>query len=166
MKRFRFETIHLIMMGLILFGLLALCVSIMQSKTLIISAIFLVLLFVIALLWYQKEVYELSGMDHIELLNEKTEGNLKTLLDKMPVGVIQFDTETNTVEWYNPYAELIFTNEAGVLEDALIRDILIEKRKGNISQTFEVLGNRYTSYLDDTSGIFISLMPLLEIDRP
>ncbi|WNZ93040.1 DHH family phosphoesterase [Streptococcus iniae] len=154
MKRFRFETIHLIMMGLILFGLLALCVSIMQSKTLIISAIFLVLLFVIALLWYQKEVYELSGMDHIELLNEKTEGNLKTLLDKMPVGVIQFDTETNTVEWYNPYAELIFTNEAGVLEDALIRDILIEKRKGNISQTFEVLGNRYTSYLDDTSGIF------------
>lgn len=55
MKRFRFETIHLIMMGLILFGLLALCVRIMQSKMLILSAIFLVLLFVVALLGTKKK---------------------------------------------------------------------------------------------------------------
>lgn len=154
MKKFRFETIHLIMMGLILFGLLALCVRIMQSKMLILSAIFLVLLFVIALLWYQKEVYELSDMDHIELLNEQTEGNLKTLLDKMPVGVIQFEQESNMVEWYNPYAELIFTNESGLMDDTLISDILTEKRKGNISQTFEISGNRYSSYIDETAGIF------------
>lgn len=25
----------------------------------------------------------------------------------MPVGVVQFDQETNEVEWFNPYAELI-----------------------------------------------------------
>lgn len=154
MKRFRFETIHLIMMGLILFGLLALCVRIMQSKMLILSAIFLVLLFVVALLWYQKEVYELSDLDHIELLNEQTEDNLKTLLDKMPVGVVQFDQETNAVEWYNPYAELIFTTEDGLLQNHLIQQILTEKRRGDISQTFEVSGNKYTSYIDVTSGIF------------
>ncbi|MGT2933643.1 DHH family phosphoesterase [Streptococcus catagoni] len=154
MKRFRFETIHLIMMGLILFGLLALCVRIMQSEMLILLAIFLVLLFVVALLWYQKEVYELSELDHIEKLNEQTENNLKTLLDKMPVGVIQFDLETNEVEWYNPYAELIFTNENGLLDEHLIQDIIIEKRKGNISQTFEVSSNRYTSYIDESSGVF------------
>ena len=154
MKRFRFETIHLIMMGLVLFGLLALCVRIMQSKMLILSAIFLVLLFVVALLWYQKEVYELSDLDHIELLNEQTEDNLKTLLDKMPVGVVQFDQETNAVEWYNPYAELIFTTEDGLLQNHLIQQILTEKRRGDISQTFEVSGNKYTSYIDVTSGIF------------
>ncbi|PXX83321.1 DHH family phosphoesterase [Streptococcus dysgalactiae subsp. equisimilis] len=154
MKRFRFETIHLIMMGLILFGLLALCVRIMQSKMLILSAIFLVLLFVVALLWYQKEVYELSDLDHIELLNEQTEDNLKTLLDKMPVGVVQFDQETNAVEWYNPYAELIFTTEDGLLQNHLIQQILTEKRRGDISQTFEVSGNKYTSYIDVASGIF------------
>ncbi|MGT2887860.1 DHH family phosphoesterase [Streptococcus didelphis] len=154
MKRFRFETIHLIMMGLILFGLLALGVRIIQSKVLIISAIFLVLLFIVALLWYQKEVYELSDLDHIELLNEQTENNLKTLLDKMPVGVIQFDHETNLIEWYNPYAELIFTNEDGNLEEELIHNILIDKRKGDITQTFEVFGNRYTSYIDQASGVF------------
>ena len=153
MKRFRFETIHLIMMGLILFGLLALCVRIMQSKMLILSAIFLVLLFVVALLWYQKEVYELSDLDHIELLNEQTEDNLKTLLDKMPVGVVQFDQETNAVEWYNPYAELIFTTEDGLLQNHLIQQILTEKRRGDISQTFEVSGNKYTSYIDVASGI-------------
>lgn len=160
MKRFRFETIHLIMMGLILFGLLALCVRIMQSKMLILSAIFLVLLFVVALLWYQKEVYELSDLDHIELLNEQTEDNLKTLLDKMPVGVVQFDQETNAVEWYNPYAELIFTTEDGLLQNHLIQQILTEKRRGDISQTFEVSGNKYTSYIDVASGIFYFLIVL------
>ncbi|HEK9098192.1 DHH family phosphoesterase [Streptococcus equi] len=154
MKRFRFETIHLIMMELILFGLLALCVRIMQSKMLITLAIFLVLLFVAALLWYQKKVYELSDLDHIELLNEQTENNLKTLLDNMPVGVIQFDQETNAIEWYNPYAELIFTDEDGFLQEQTIQQLLTDKRKSDISQTFEVSGNRYTSYIDVTSGIF------------
>ncbi|EGJ28257.1 DHH family phosphoesterase [Streptococcus porcinus] len=154
MKRFRFETIHLMLMGLILFGLLALCVSIVQSKMLLLLAIFLVLLFIIALLWYQKEVHELSDLNHIEILNEQTENNLKSLLDKMPVGVVQFDKETNLVEWYNPYTELIFTSEEGLFQNQMIHDILLEKRKGNISQTFEVSGNRYTSYLDEAAGVF------------
>ncbi|HEQ4382710.1 TPA: DHH family phosphoesterase [Streptococcus pyogenes] len=154
MKKFCFETIHLIMMGLILFGLLALCVSIMQSKILILLAIFLVLLFVVALLWYQKEAYQLSDLAHIELLNEQTEDNLKTLLDNMPVGVVQFDQETNAVEWYNPYAELIFTTEEGFIQNSLIQQIITEKRREDISQTFEVSGNKYTSYIDVSSGIF------------
>ncbi|HEQ2856443.1 TPA: DHH family phosphoesterase [Streptococcus pyogenes] len=154
MKKFRFETIHLIMMGLILFGLLALCVSIMQSKILILLAIFLVLLFVVALLWYQKEAYQLSDLAHIELLNEQTEDNLKTLLDNMPVGVVQFDQETNAIEWYNPYAELIFTTEEGFIQNGLIQQIITEKRREDISQTFEVSGNKYTSYIDVSSGIF------------
>lgn len=154
MKRFRFETIHLIMMGLILFGLLALSVRILQSKMLIILAIFLVLLFVVAILLYQKEVYELNDFDHIEKLNEQTENNLKSLLDKMPVGVIQYDHETNSVVWYNPYAELIFTSEEGLMQDQLALEIIEEKRKGNISQTFEVSGNRYSSYIDESANIF------------
>ncbi|HHJ6171950.1 TPA: DHH family phosphoesterase [Streptococcus pyogenes] len=141
-------------MGLILFGLLALCVSIMQSKILILLAIFLVLLFVVALLWYQKEAYQLSDLAHIELLNEQTEDNLKTLLDNMPVGVVQFDQETNAVEWYNPYAELIFTTEEGFIQNGLIQQIITEKRREDISQTFEVSGNKYTSYIDVSSGIF------------
>lgn len=154
MKRFRFETIHLMLMGLTLFGLLALCVAFMQSKILTLFAIFLVLLFSMSLLWYQKKVYELSDLDHIELLNEQTENNLKSLLDKMPVGVIQFDKENNLVEWFNPYAELIFTSEEGVFQDQAIQKILTDKRQGEISQTFEISGNRYTSYLDEAAGVF------------
>lgn len=154
MKRFRFETIHLMLMGFILFGLLALCVVFMQSKILTLFAIFLVLLFSMSLLWYQKKVYELSDLDHIELLNEQTENNLKSLLDKMPVGVIQFDKENNLVEWFNPYAELIFTSEEGVFQDQAIQKILTDKRQGEISQTFEISGNRYTSYLDEAAGVF------------
>ncbi|HHK1632216.1 TPA: DHH family phosphoesterase, partial [Streptococcus pyogenes] len=102
----------------------------------ILLAIFLVLLFVVALLWYQKEAYQLSDLAHIELLNEQTEDNLKTLLDNMPVGVVQFDQETNAVEWYNPYAELIFTTEEGFIQNSLIQQIITEKRREDISQTF------------------------------
>ena len=42
----------------------------------------------------------------------------------MPVGVVQFDQETNEVEWFNPYAELIFTSEEGEFEDDVIRRII------------------------------------------
>lgn len=54
-------------------------------------------------------------MEQVELLNDQTEVNLKNLLEQMPVGVVQFDQETNEVEWFNPYSELIFTSEEGSL---------------------------------------------------
>ena len=31
----------------------------------------------------------------------------------MPVGVIKINEETNEVEWFNPYAELIFSTDDG-----------------------------------------------------
>lgn len=77
MKKFRFATIHLIMMGMILFGLLAICIKVVHSNTLLLGLIFLVLLFVIGLLWYQKQTYELSELEQIEILNDQTEVSLK-----------------------------------------------------------------------------------------
>ena len=54
----------------------------------------------------------------------------------MPVGVVQFEQSTNEVEWFNPYAELIFTSEEGEFEDELIQKIIGNKREGDASQTF------------------------------
>ena len=154
MKRFRFATIHLVMIGLILFGILAICVRLFQTESVILAAIFLVLSLLVALLYYQKETYELSELEQIELLNDQTEVSLKSLLEQMPVGVIQFDQSTNEIEWFNPYAELIFTSEEGKFEDELVQKIIGNKREGDVSQTFEINGNKYSSYIDSSSGIF------------
>ena len=40
MKRFRFATIHLVMIGLILFGILAICVRLFQTESATLAAIF------------------------------------------------------------------------------------------------------------------------------
>ena len=40
MKRFRFATIHLVMIVLILFGILAICVRLFQTESAILAAIF------------------------------------------------------------------------------------------------------------------------------
>ena len=154
MKRFRFATIHLVMIGLILFGILAICVRLFQTESAILAAIFLALYLLVALLYYQKETYELSELEQIELLNDQTEVSLKSLLEQMPVGVVQFEQSTNEVEWFNPYAELIFTSEEGEFEDELIQKIIGNKREGDASQTFELNGNKYSSYIDSSSGIF------------
>ena len=71
MKRFRFATIHLVMIGLILFGILAICVRLFQTESAILAAIFLALSLLVALLYYQKETYELSELEQIELLKEQ-----------------------------------------------------------------------------------------------
>ncbi|MFS1664187.1 DHH family phosphoesterase [Streptococcus sp. zg-JUN1979] len=154
MKRFRFATIHLVLIGLILFGILAICVRLLQSQVVLLAVIFIEIASVTALLYYQKETYELSELEQIELLNDQTEVTLKTLLDKMPVGVIQFDLDTNEVEWFNPYAELIFTDEEGVFDDAALKEIIISKRDGAASQAFEKGGNKYAAYLDVKAGVF------------
>lgn len=154
MKRFRFATIHLIMIGLILFGFLAICIRLFQTESAILVAIFLSVSLLVALLYYQKETYELSELEQIELLNDQTEVSLKNLLEQMPVGVIQFEPSTNEVEWFNPYAELIFTSEEGAFEDELIQKIISSKRDGDVSQTFELNGNKYSTYVDAIAGIF------------
>ena len=81
----------------------------------------------------------------------------------MPVGVIQFDEETTEVEWFNPFAELIFTNENGDFEENIVQDIIQFKRDGAASQSFDIGGNKYSSYLDLTSGIFYFFMRSFQV---
>ena len=58
MKRFHFETIHLIMIGLILFGIATIFVRVLQTESALIFALFIIMVVVVALLHYQKTTYE------------------------------------------------------------------------------------------------------------
>ena len=100
MKRFHFETIHLIMIGLILFGI-ATILSAYYKRSLHSFCAFIIMVVVVALLHYQKTTYESLEIEQLDELNRDVEASLKTLLGKMPVGVVTFD-ENDHIEWFNP----------------------------------------------------------------
>lgn len=155
MKRFRLETIHLVLIGLILFGILAICVRVTQSETTLLLSIFLVCILFVFILYLQRESYQLSENEQIELLNNQTDLTLSTLLDKMPVGVIKFNTRKKEIDWYNPYAQLIFSDqESGQFEENIVWNLIGAHQDESIRGSFSLGDVRYNSYIDMESGVF------------
>ena len=111
MKKFRFTLIHFVIMGVISFGILAILLRVFGSSILMLSALFLVLALLIFLLIYQQKSYEIDEVEQIQYVNDQAENSLASLLERMPVGVVKVDQTSGNVEWFNPYAELILTNE-------------------------------------------------------
>ena len=147
MKRFHFATIHLVMIGLILFGIATIFVRVLKSESALIFALFIIMVVVVALLHYQKTTYESLEIEQLDELNQDVEDSLKTLLGKMPVGVITFD-ENDHIEWFNPYAKLVLSDEYGNFNKQLIADFISQKRKGSPSNVITVGDNKYATFVD------------------
>ena len=147
MKRFHFATIHLVMIGLILFGIATIFVRVLKSESALIFALFIIMVVVVDLLHYQKTTYESLEIEQLDELNQDVEDSLKTLLGKMPVGVITFD-ENDHIEWFNPYAKLVLSDEYGNFNKQLIADFISQKRKGSPSNVITVGDNKYAAYVD------------------
>lgn len=154
MKKIRFDTIQLIMIGMILFGIVAIFSLIISSKIGLLFVVFLALATLIYLLYYQKITYEWNEIEQIERLNDETEVSLKNLLDTMPVGVIKFHPETYAVEWFNPYAQLIFSDDDGKFNSQSISRLIKSKRANTSNQRIRVGKNYYLTNLDESSGLF------------
>lgn len=153
MKKFRFSTLHFVMIGLILFGSLAAITIVFQGSTIIHISLFLVLTLLVALFLFQKKSYEISELEQIERLNEEANSGLMQLLNQMPVGVIKIRQEDNQVEWFNPYAELIFAKENGEFDQKKLREI-VDVGLDN-DRSYAVLGGqRYAVHVDYNQGLF------------
>lgn len=153
MKKFRFSTLHFVMIGLILFGSLAAIMTVFQGSTIIHISLFLVLTLLVALFLFQKKSYEISELEQIERLNEEANSGLMQLLNQMPVGVIKIRQEDNQVEWFNPYAELIFAKENGEFDQKKLREI-VDVGLDN-DRSYAVLGGqRYAVHVDYNQGLF------------
>lgn len=153
MKKFRFSTIHFAMIGLILFGLVAIVNSLFPNRVILSISLFFTLLILIALFIFQKKSYEISEIEQIEYLNEQANSGLMQLLDQMPVGVIKIRKEDNHVEWFNPYAELIFAQENGQFDQKKLREIVdvgLDEDRGYAH--FD--GKRYAVHVDYNQGLF------------
>lgn len=107
----------------------------------------------IALFIYQKHSYEFSELEQIEYLNNQANSGLMMLLDKMPVGVIKVRPDSNQVEWFNPFAELIFAQENGEFDQKKLREIIdVGLDEERIYANFS--GKRYAVNVDFDQGLF------------
>lgn len=153
MKKFRFSTIHFVMIGVILFGLLVFIHGLYPDSTVTYLSIFIALFLLVLLFVFQKHSYEVSETEQITYLNAQAESGLMRLLVHMPVGVIKVRLEDNQVEWFNTYAELLFAKEDGEFDQQKLREIIdtgLDEDRSHVT----VADKRYAVYVDYEQGLF------------
>ena len=152
MKKFRMTPIHYCMVGLLAFIILAISSRLLGSTIANLFVILLILSGVIYLFLHQLKQVELDELEQIQYVNHQAENGLASLLDKMPVGVIKVNGETNEVEWFNPYAELIFSTEDGQFDVEYLQQVLTIPFEGK--GHYATIGDKkYSVYLDSQAGV-------------
>ena len=152
MKKNYLPPFSVILIGIVSFGILTTLIIFSKSIFLIISLLFLLILLYLFLFMLQKKEYEKNDIEELQYVNKQAEESLTSLLEQMPVGVIKLDLSSGDVEWLNPYAELILTNEEGEISVELIQTI-IKASVGNPG-SYATLGEiRYAVHLDKESGV-------------
>ena len=156
-KRFRMKKNYLppffvILLGIASFGVLTSLIIFSKSNVLIISLLFLFILFYLYLFVLQEKRNEEGVIEEIEYVNHQAEESLTSLLDQMPVGVIKLDLSSGEVEWLNPYAELILSNEEGEISLELIQTV-IKASVGNPGSYATLGETRYVVHMDKASGV-------------
>ena len=152
MKKNYLPPFFVILLGIASFGVLTSLIIFSKSNVLIISLLFLFILFYLYLFVLQEKRNEEGVIEEIEYVNHKAEESLTSLLDQMPVGVIKLDLSSGEVEWLNPYAELILSNEEGEISLELIQTV-IKASVGNPGFYATLGETRYVVHMDKASGV-------------
>ena len=144
--------IHYCMVGLLAFIILAISSRLLGGTIVNLFVILLILSGVIYLFLHQLKQVELDELEQIQYVNHQAENGLASLLDKMPVGVIKVNGETNEVEWFNPYAELIFSTEDGQFDVEYLQQVLAIPFEGK--GHYATIGDKkYSVYLDSQASV-------------
>ena len=152
MKKFYVSPIFPLILGIVAFGVLSVQL-VFVTNTLVTLFLLLLILGSYSLLFiHQRDYYSKSEVEQIQYVNHQAEESLTTLLEQMPVGVIKLDLSSGEVEWFNPYAELILTNEVGEIDVALIQTI-IKASVGNPGSYATLGETRYSVHIDKVSGV-------------
>ena len=152
MKKNYLPPFFVILLGIASFGVLTSLIIFSKSNVLIISLLFLFILFYLYVFILQEKRNEEGVIEEIEYVNHKAEESLTSLLDQMPVGVIKLDLSSGEVEWLNPYAELILSNEEGEISPELIQTV-IKASVGNPGFYATLGETRYVVHMDKASGV-------------
>ena len=152
MKKFYVSPIFPLILGIVAFGVLSVQLVFVTNTLVTLFLLLLILGSYILLFIHQRDYYSKSEVEQIQYVNHQAEDSLTTLLEQMPVGVIKLDLSSGEVEWFNPYAELILTNEVGEIDVALIQTII--KASVRNPGSYATLGEiRYSVHMDKVSGV-------------
>lgn len=153
MKKFRFSAIHFVIIGLIFLGLLALLINLVPNGAVLMLAILAVIVCFVLLLIYQNRVMGTDELEKIRYVNQQAEKSMTALLERLPVGVIKIKDDSNEVEWFNPFAELIFTQDDGSFDDSRLQEIMaVGLDKSRLYA--DLSGKRYVVHTDRQNGLF------------
>ncbi|WP_033689571.1 DHH family phosphoesterase [Streptococcus mitis] len=152
MKKFYVSPIFPLILGIVAFGVLSVQLVFVTNTLVTLFLLLLILGSYILLFIHQREYYSRSEVEQIQYVNHQAEDSLTTLLEQMPVGVIKLDLSSGEVEWFNPYAELILTNEVGEIDVTLIQTI-IKASVGNPGSYATLGETRYSVHMDKVSGV-------------
>ena len=152
MKKNYLPPFFVILLGIASFGVLTSLIIFSKSNVLIISLLFLFILFYLYVFILQEKRNEEGVNEEIEYVNHQAEESLTSLLEQMPVGVIKLDLSSGEVEWLNPYAELILSNEEGEISLELIQTV-IKASVGNPGFYATLGETRYVVHMDKASGV-------------
>ena len=152
MKKNYLPPFFVILLGIASFGVLTSLIIFSKSNVLIISLLFLFILFYLYLFVLQEKRNKEGVIEEIEHVNHHAEESLTSLLEQMPVGVIKLDLSSGEVEWLNPYAELILSNEEGEISLELIQTV-IKASVGNPGSYATLGETRYVVHMDKASGV-------------
>ena len=152
MKKFYVSPIFPLILGIVAFGVLSVQLVFVTNTLVTLFLLLLILGSYILLFIHQRDYYSRSEVEQIQYVNHQAEESLTTLLEQMPVGVIKLDLSSGEVEWFNPYAELILTNEVGEIDVALIQTI-IKASVGNPGSYATLGETRYSVHMDKVSGV-------------
>ncbi len=152
MKKFYVSPIFPLILGIVAFGVLSVQLVFVTNTLVTLFLLLLILGSYILLFIHQRDYYSRSEVEQIQYVNHQAEDSLTTLLEQMPVGVIKLDLSSGDVEWFNPYAELILTNEVSEIDVALIQTI-IKASVGNPGSYATLGETRYSVHMDKVSGV-------------
>ena len=152
MKKFYVSPISPLILGIVAFGVLSVQLIFVTNTLVTLFLLLLILGSYILLFIHQRDYYSKSEVEQIQYVNHQAEESLTTLLEQLPVGVIKLDLSSGEVEWFNPYAELILTNEVGEIDVALIQTI-IKASVGNPGSYATLGETRYSVHMDKVSGV-------------
>ena len=152
MKKFYVSPIFPLILGIVAFGVLSVQLVFVTNTLVTLFLLLLILGSYILLFIHQRDYYSRSEVEQIQYVNHQAEDSLTTLLEQMPVGVIKLDLSSGEVEWFNPYAELILTNEVGEIDVVLIQTI-IKASVGNPGSYATLGETRYSVHMDKVSGV-------------
>lgn len=149
MKKFPLSPFHYFMIGIIFLGILSVVWQHSMNGIPIAITIILMGALILLLLLDQEVTVAKEDEEHQRQLEDQVETSLTNLLSKIPIGILKLGEDSGKIDWYNPYAELIFAGEDGVLEMQTVESVL-EAAQSDQGHYLTIGERTYAVHLDQS----------------